>query len=127
MKVSMLFAAAASAITIALLGCSSSSGGGGSIPQCQGAMSSSTGAGSSACNSCIESKCGSQLSSFDSDCSAYISCYDACQCSDTTCLSGCSSKVTAGSACANDESSITSCLEMNCTSQCTSSSSGDAG
>jgi hypothetical protein len=122
MKVSTMFAYVVATTAISLLACSSSSSGGTGFPQCQG-NTSSTGPYSSACNSCIESKCGSQTSAVESDCGAYISCYDGCQCSDNSCLSGCQSKITGQ--CTTDYQAIVSCLTSNCASQC--NASGDAG
>ncbi len=122
MKVfSAMFGAAASLSV--LLACSSSSSGG-SVPSCQGNAGTS-GAGSAACNTCLEGNCGSQTSSVESSCSAYISCYNGCQCSDTSCISGCQSKI--DSTCSSAYSPLTSCLTKSCATQCGGAAAGDAG
>jgi hypothetical protein len=118
MKVSTLLAAVTAAISIFAVACSSSSSSGSgssSYPTCQGATGTS-GAGSTACSSCVESHCGSQVSAVESTCSAYLSCYQGCQCSDATCLEGCVSKM--DSACQNADGPLASCITQNCSSQC---------
>jgi hypothetical protein len=72
--------AALGAVTIGLVSlavaCSSSSNSGSTLPSCQGG--GGTGAGSAACNSCIQSNCGSDVSPVESDCTAYSSCGPQC-------------------------------------------------
>lgn len=118
MKMPTMFAVAGAAVVSLLVACSSSSsssGGTGSVPSCQGAAGS-TGPGSSACSSCLQSSCGSQLSSYLSSCSAYNGCYEACQCSDTNCIAGCLSKI--DSTCQSPFGSFAMCLSQSCASQC---------
>ncbi len=117
--------AAAWAAVALLVACSSSSSGSVSTyPRCLGATGS-TGAGSPACSSCLQSTCGSQSSSAQSSCSKYFACYEACQCSDLACLQECLPKV--DSACRNDFDSLTSCLTQSCATQCTTVTSFDSG
>lgn len=126
MKVPTMFAVAAATALATLVGCSSSSSGGGSgnVPTCQGSTAS-TGAGSEACNSCLQSHCGSQVSAVQSSCSAYVSCYEGCQCSDLQCIEGCLSKIDA--TCQNAEGPLTSCMSQNCSSQCNEAQDAGTG
>jgi hypothetical protein len=124
MKVSGWFAAAVSAVAVLVACSSSSSGGGSSVPTCQGATGT-MGAGSSACSSCLQSSCGSQISSVESSCGAYLTCYQGCQCSDLSCLEGCLSKI--DSTCQNPEESLATCLTQSCSSQCTTTTVSDGG
>ena len=127
MKVPTTFVSTAAAAAFAVLAaCSSSSNGkgGGSVPSCQGATQS-TGAGSAACNSCLESSCSSQISAVEGACSSYVTCYEGCQCSDLTCIEGCEADLMQGS-CPSADQSLTTCLSQSCGTQC-NGSSGDAG
>jgi hypothetical protein len=125
MKVRAWFAAAAPVAVAVLVACSSSSKGGtSSAPTCQGAAGM-TGAGTAACSSCLQNSCASQLSSVEASCGAYITCYQGCQCSDLACLQGCLSKV--DSTCQNPQGSFVMCLSQNCVSQCTTTTTSDAG
>jgi len=82
MKMRSMVATAMLATVAVVVGCSSSSsdGGNASAPTCKGATGS-TGAGSSACNSCTQSSCGSQISALEGACSAFVNCYEGCDCS----------------------------------------------
>jgi hypothetical protein len=118
MKLSAIFAVVASGALSVVIACSSSSSGGSSsLPQCQG-MTGSTGPGSAACNSCLQSNCGSQVSTASGACSAYNSCYSSCQCMDINCLTNCfATKVDAN--CANGGgTALATCQMNNCSSQC---------
>jgi hypothetical protein len=129
MKIPRGFAVAASTIgiVISVVACSSSSdngGGGAMAPTCQGATGM-TGPGSAACSACLQTNCGSQLSSAQSACGAYITCYSGCQCSDFNCITGCLSKI--DGPCANAEGPLTMCLDQNCSSQCMAGSQDGGG
>jgi len=126
MKMSCWLTTAIPAAVALLIACSSSSSGAGSgVPSCQGATGT-TGAGSAACSSCLQSSCGSQISSVKSSCGAYITCYEGCQCSDLSCVGGCLSDI--DSACETPEESLTTCLSQNCASQCnTTTTVSDGG
>jgi hypothetical protein len=116
MKISVLVALAGSAALAVVVACSSSSNGGsGNYPTCQG-NTMTTGSNSTACSSCVQSHCGSQISSVESSCSAFLSCFSGCMCSDLNCISGCASKI--DSTCQNAESPLTTCQNQNCMSQC---------
>ena len=109
----------------ALLGCSSSSSGSDGNAGCLEAQAATGGSG---CYACIQSKCASQLTSYESVCSAYISC---------VCPSGMFSVTAAESAaCEQDlsESACTSasqagqdCQTANCATECGQSVVLDAG
>jgi hypothetical protein len=133
MKSSRGFAAAAcTAVFAVVVACSNSgtnggggTGGGATPPTCQGATGS-TGAGSSACNSCLESSCSPDLSSEQTNCGAYVTCYEGCQCSDTACLTGCLAKI--DSTCQSADGILTACLLQYCSSECASTTGAtDAG
>jgi hypothetical protein len=126
MKLRLMLATAMLATVALVVGCSSSSSDGGNAtpPTCKGATGSA-GPGSSACNSCTQSSCGSQISAIESECSAYVSCYEGCDCSNLTCIAGCQSQI--DSACMNAYNPFTSCLVQNCTSQCVGSTGSDGG
>jgi hypothetical protein len=47
------------------------------------------------CGSCEETKCASELSTFEAACGSYISCYEACECSDQACITKCEDAITA--------------------------------
>ena len=103
----------------AVFACSSSSGGGGA----SACLQSST---SSACYSCTQQNCGSELSNAESACSDYLNCvcaggsFNACN------EQSCSSKITSGCASALQNSSCSACTSQ-CSSggqTCSSSSSG---
>jgi hypothetical protein len=117
MKVSAMFATALWAAIALGVGCSSSSGSGNnpSPPTCKGATGSA-GPGSTACSSCTQGSCGSQIASVETACTAYVSCYSGCQCSDLTCISGCLSKI--DSTCQNAYVPLASCLSQKCSSPC---------
>jgi hypothetical protein len=123
----MIGAAVAAAAFSVLFACSSSSGNGGgsgSYPTCQGATQSA-GAGSTACNSCVQSACGSQASSVESACGAYLTCYEGCQCSDLNCLVGCQGKI--DGTCSSADQPLQTCISQNCASQCNGGGPGDGG
>ncbi len=125
MTASTMFANAASAAIAVLVACSSSSSGNSdSYPTCQGAKEP-TGAGSSACSSCLQTGCGSQISSVETSCGAYLTCYQGCQCSDLACLQSCLSKI--DGACQNAYGPFTTCLTQSCESQCTTTTASDGG
>jgi hypothetical protein len=102
------------------------SGGGSAVDSCL--VSSS----SDACLTCIESQCGSQLTTFESGCNDYIAC---------VCMSGTFSEAAAESetcqekaeevSCQSGEQNLAPCLEQNCEGQCVTttmgSSSGPSG
>jgi hypothetical protein len=124
MNVSKMIAATAAVAMGLLVACSSSSSKGGSnVPTCQGATQG-TGSGSDACNSCVESSCGSQISAAESACSSYFSCYSACQCSDYQCIAGCVSNIT--SSCETPFMAVDTCLTSSCAAECNTAST-DAG
>ncbi len=121
-----MFAVAGAAVVSLLVACSSSSSGGGtgSVPSCQGP--GATGPGSAACASCLQSSCGSQLSSEISSCGAYNGCFEACQCSDTNCIMGCfATKV--DSTCQSPFGPFTMCLSQSCGSQCVVTTTPEGG
>jgi hypothetical protein len=91
---------------------------------CQGSAGAS-GPGSTACNSCIETSCSSQLSAAESPCSAYLSCYASCQCMDGTCIDGCTAKATGS--CANPFADVGACIGQSCATPCLGPSSSDGG
>jgi hypothetical protein len=125
MKLSAIFAVAASGALSLVVACSSSSSGGGSPPTCKNPQAA--GPGSAACNTCLESNCGSQLSAASSACSAYESCYAGCDCSDFTCIANCAA-TKIDMTCQNGGSGLISCQSNMCSSQCTGTIGGtDAG
>jgi hypothetical protein len=125
MKKTIGFAVAACAALLALAACSSSSSGNGSsVPTCKNPMSS--GAGSATCNSCLQSKCSSQIANVETSCQAYVSCYSGCDCSDTNCLLTCAqTKIDA--TCQNAAAPEGMCLQQNCSNECTVVIMVDAG
>jgi hypothetical protein len=114
-------AVAAIALVIACGGSSNSSSSGSSVPTCQGPTA--TAGQSPACNSCVQSNCGSQLSAVESACGPYLSCFEGCQCSDGNCLAQCLSKI--DGTCNNAAAPLNSCEQQHCASQCYGTS--DAG
>jgi hypothetical protein len=117
MKRSAIFAVIASGALSIVVACSSSSGGSSSgPPSCQGATGT-TGAGTSACNSCLESNCGSQISSVEGACSAFVSCYSGCQCTDSQCLLNCVT-MKIDSTCQNSYGPLQTCQSNNCSMAC---------
>ena len=125
MKMRASFTAAALAVAVVIVGCSSSSGGGApSTPTCKGGAGA-TGAGSTACNSCTQSSCGSQIAAIEGACSAFLSCYEACECTDLACLGNCQTSIDA--TCMSAYNPFVSCLTQSCASQCAGGSSGDGG
>jgi hypothetical protein len=135
MKTSQWLALATPVMTIALLvaACSSGSSNGGSgsgsggtstYPTCQGATAA-TGAGTPACNTCLQTNCGAQTSAVESSCGAYLTCYEGCQCSNLSCLAGCLTDI--DTACAGVDGKLTTCLTQSCASECTTAIVGDAG
>jgi hypothetical protein len=107
--------------------CSNSTSGGtgpSSAPSCQGATGSS-GPGTAACNSCLQTNCASQLSSFENACGAYLTCYGACQCSDIACLEDCLTKIEG--TCQTADAPFTSCLTQSCPSECEQTFGPDGG
>lgn len=126
MRVSTLLSSGVIAAAALVAACSSSSSSGGSsgYPTCQGATGS-TGPGSSACSSCVESNCGSDVSSVESACGAYLSCYEGCQCSDLSCIENCESKITGN--CSSAETPLSTCLSQHCASQCSGETMSDGG
>jgi len=128
MKKVLSFALVTFGVFAAVAACSSSSsnggGGGGGAPSCQNP--SSTGAGSTACNSCLQTHCSAELSSVQASCSAYIACYQGCQCSDLACLLNCvSTKIDA--TCQNAVNPESTCMQNNCKSDCTTTVHLDGG
>lgn len=111
-----------SAVALAAFACSSSSGGGGGAAS--SCFASAAGA-SQACQSCVESSCSSQLSSTNSACSDFLSCVCPGGTYNANNLQMCASKET--SACQMAGSSVGSCEQQNCASQCASSSSSSSG
>jgi hypothetical protein len=123
----VLAACAAIAFVGVVVACSSSNNSSNStagVPSCQGA-SASTGPGSTACNSCLQTSCGSQIGAVQSGCGAYVACYDGCQCSDLNCISGCLGKI--DSTCQNSYGPLVSCLSQSCATPCGTSSPKDGG
>src|SRR4029077_9680743 len=96
--------------------CSSSNSSSSAPPSCQGAKGT-TGAGSSACSSCLQNSCGSQVSAVNSACGAYVACFQGCMCGDFMCLVGCAqTKIDA--ACSNSYMPLQNCLMQSCGQQC---------
>jgi hypothetical protein len=127
----LLFAGAIAMATF--VACSNSNGGGGGgtggggsgALTCVGGASQQSGAGSAQCSSCLQGSCSGPLSTVESSCSAYLTCYQACSCSDSTCLTGCLSKV--DSNCATPFGKLAVCLSNSCGTSCTGVSDGGAG
>ncbi len=83
---------------------------------------------SSACYSCVQSHCASQLSNYEGSCTGYISCvcpggtYDACN------VASCSTQITTSGACQGDDLALQQCGTASCASECeTVSGSGSGG
>ncbi len=117
MRLSRIITIASAAVVSMLVACSSSSSGSASFPTCQGSTGTS-GQGSPACNSCVQSNCGSQVSSAEGSCSAYFNCFASCQCSDLNCVIGCQGKI--DSTCQNAFGPLSTCISNSCASQCNS-------
>ncbi|HEY3822786.1 MAG TPA: hypothetical protein VGL81_36730 [Polyangiaceae bacterium] len=109
---------------LAAFACSSSSGGGGN----NSCVNSAASQGSAACGSCLESKCGSQLSAAESGCSDLLS----CECPGGTfsataaASSACQAKAMESS-CSGPYQDVGSCITSNCDSECNPTSSSGSG
>jgi hypothetical protein len=112
--------AAAGLVTGAfVLACSST----GSSSSC---MTSGSGGGNpAACESCLQSNCGSQFSAAESACSALIACESACACTDDACLAACSTKDVTAS-CETASEAVGPCEEQHCASECITTSMGSS-
>jgi hypothetical protein len=77
-------------------------------------------AGETACITCIENSCASQLHAVVVACSAFLDCFKACACTDETCISNCAGDVT--SACATAATPFGKCEQNTCGDTCSSSS-----
>jgi hypothetical protein len=107
---------------VAALACSSGSSGGGS-----GGGASCFAQGNSACASCVQSKCGSQVSAVESGCSDFIGCVCPSGSFEANLAQGCYSKEQE-SGCMSAVQPLTSCEMSNCASECNSTSgSGGSG
>ena len=78
--------------------------------------------GTTACTSCLASKCASQSGAAQSACAAVVSCYCACQLGDATCVKACGSGVT--SSCVSGACALADCAAQSCTTECTVASPG---
>jgi hypothetical protein len=107
---------------LAAAACSSSSSGGGGSSGAAACFSQ----GNTACASCVESKCGGQLSAVESGCSDFIGCVCPGGSFNSSLASQCLSKEQEAS-CMSAVSPLQSCETSNCASACTGSSSGGSG
>jgi hypothetical protein len=100
------------AALVGLFACSSGTGG--------GASSCLAGALGSDCLSCIQDRCGSQLTGFNSACSDYLSC--ACPAGDnfscSAAMSSACEQKSKGSGCTTALTSIDTCMQQSCETQC---------
>jgi hypothetical protein len=126
MKKTLCLTAAMFVALLAFVACGSggsSDGSGGAPPSCQNP--GATGAGSLACNSCLQASCSSQLALVESSCQAYITCYEGCQCTDVACVLGCQSKV--DNTCSGPGQAQETCMQQHCSQPCTGGITVDAG
>ncbi len=107
----------------------------GGVFACSGTTTTSGGGGaaclqqsvSSACYSCVQSHCGSQVSNYESSCTDYISCicpggsYDSCN------VASCTSHLTATGACQGADMAIGQCATASCVSECETTSGSSSG
>jgi hypothetical protein len=110
-----MFMVAASVAIPASIACGSNTVDPVSAPQCLGATGA-TGPGSNACNSCLQNKCGSDITPASNACGAYFHCYSSCKCLDSACLDGCASKI--DTACTLGGAALLTCEMNSCASQC---------
>ena len=97
----------------------SSGGGGGTVSglTCSNGSSVLTTSYSSACISCAEGSCNSELSGYSSACAAVISC--DCNCAGSpACISACGDNITDSDPCGMAQTSTVNCVETNCSAQC---------
>jgi hypothetical protein len=98
--------------------CKAPPGDGGSaawIPNCA-SPSASQSSTYTACSTCDQAHCESDVASALTSCTAYYACYKACACSDLICLAGCSADSTA--ACAVAGATLSGCQTLNCALEC---------
>jgi hypothetical protein len=69
------------------------------------------------CITCVNSSCGSQVSSASSDCPGSESCAAACNCGDNACIAKCGSP-DAGDACVGAALDLVQCEQSMCKTQC---------
>jgi hypothetical protein len=84
----------------------------GSMPPMAMAQSAST-----ACNQCLQDKCGSASQCVSTDCASFESCYCACPEADNNCHASCSAQVTMGT-CGTCLQSIVTCETQTCLDAC---------
>lgn len=125
-----------SLVSLVAVACGSSdSSGSGSPSSCKGSGIPGGSSQPTACDTCQESKCGAELtaaygSGYKSGvaggaCQALMQCVASCGCSDTSCLSGCQSKLDAGCKAATD--AVDACEASKCKSECAATGAGGSG
>jgi hypothetical protein len=121
----ILAVAASCALSLSLACGSSSNGNGGSgTPTCQGAPPSS-GNQSTQCGSCLQGSCGPDLTAAVTACGTFYNCIAGCQCTDLTCLVGCTQKI--DQTCQNAYGPLATCQSGSCSSQCGTGGGTDSG
>ena len=95
-------------------GCSSSGGGGGANSAC---LTSEVGA---SCYSCGQSKCASQLSTFNSSCSDFVACFCTNGTYDMTAHDSqtCQGKLTGNASCESANQALVGCATSSCPTEC---------
>jgi hypothetical protein len=121
MRKAIWIVGAIAAATAAALACSSSSNGGGNGSSCFSTSLNTS--GNTNCSSCVESKCGSQLSGVESGCSDFINCVCTGGTYNANNVQTCLSKEQESS-CTSAITPLSSCENQNCASQCGVTSSG---
>jgi hypothetical protein len=91
-------------------------------PSCQAGPPTGSGQ-NAACTSCSNSKCPSQC--INSACADFFNCYCACPLNDANCYQGCFPKQT--QACTECTTSISSCVQQSCASECGLGAGGTGG
>ena len=125
----------AASIVILVIGavaaCSSSSSNGNGDPGgggCPGGGRTGPHTGNSTCDTCSQSKCGSQISSCYSGgggCGAFVSCASSCACNDVACYTSCQAKI--DSKCLACSQTFESCQKSSCATECKPPGAADAG
>jgi hypothetical protein len=110
----MMFSRATSLIVLVALACLACSGPSDDTPQCLGALVTMT---TSACTTCQQNSCGSELSSVESGCSAYLECICPNGTFTTSETESCETDISTAS-CSSAVQAMSQCVEKHCTSQC---------
>lgn len=83
----------------------------------------------SACTSCIQASCASEVGAFANDCNDYIQCYcpNGAYSASAQASQSCLSQVTTNPSCLSSAQGMNGCVEQSCAGECQSVSGGSGG